>query len=204
MTKLSPFLILIVTSICACKYKDKTPCQYRLDQLLIIDTPKVAITYYNDTLTEVRDKTENTSTGLYTFDQKKNLRFYGFFVKENQYRYSEEYDSKGNIIRKEGTPLAEYRLWKGNNDTVLFNIFLFSLNKKYEEIEVISNMRDTIRPKYLYKADIYSNMKCFAFKLPIVKTINDLVLYTKGTVINTCTQEKESFSDTTSFQETRL
>lgn len=202
--KLLPCIIISSVFFLSCRNDDNTSCQYKLEQLLVIDTPNTIITYQNDTLIEVRDKGKGSPSGLYAFDEKKNLRFYGFFINDNEYRYSEKYDAKGNIIEKEGSPLAEYRLWKGSNDTVLFNVFLFSLNKKYEDIEIITNNRDTIRPKYLYKADIYSNMKCFPFKLPVAKNISDLVFYAKGIVVNTCTQEKEPFSDTTSFKETRL
>jgi hypothetical protein len=187
--------------VVSCKNKDKNLCQYKLDQLTS-DTIEVIISNQNDTLFEVRDKVRDStfSAGLYTFDKKKNLRFYGFFINENQYRYSEEYDINGNVIRKEGTPLVEYRLWKNNEDTIIFNAFLFSLNKKYEDIEIQTNKGDTIRPPYLYKSDFYTNVKCFPFKLPASKNINSLILYASGTIINSCTQEKESFADTTSFK----
>jgi hypothetical protein len=202
--KLILCIIISTGFLLSCKDDNDASCQYKLEQLLVIDTPNTVITYKDDTLMEVRDNLKESPSGLYTFDNKKNLRFYGFFVNENEYRYSEKYDAKGNIIEKEGTPLVEYRVWKRSNDTVLFNVFLFSLNKKYEEIEIITNNLDTIRPKYLYKADIYSNMKCFPFKLRVAKKLNDLELYARGFIINTCTQEKVPFSDTTSFKETKF
>lgn len=192
------FWFAISIFMIACGRKDKSLCQYKLEQL-ISDTIEIAITNYSDTLTEVRDKVKDStfSTGVYSFDKKKNLRFYGFFINENQYRYSEEYDAKGSLIRKEGTPLLEYRLWKTNMDTVLVNVFLFSLNKKYENIEIVTSKGDTIRPVYLYKSDFYTNVKCFPFKLSVSKNIDDLAFYAKGTVTNMCTQDKELFRDTT-------
>ena len=195
-------IFIIAISVISCKSKDSTVCQYKLAELLQSDSPKVVVTYQNDTLYEVKDKVKDNSfsSGVYTFDKKRNLRFYAFFVNENQYRFSEEYDSMGNLIKCEGTPLVEYRLWKRNNDTVLFNAFLFSLNKTYENIEIITNSQDTIRPNLLYKSDIYTNMKCFSFTLPIAKNINELILYSKGVVTNVCTQQKEFFSDTVSFR----
>lgn len=196
--------LISVAFLYSCRSKESKSCQYRLEQLVAVDTPNTIVTYRNDTLTEVRDKKGSTPSGLYTFDKNGRLRFYGFFVNENEYRYSEVYDDLGNIIEKEGTPLAEYRLWEGSNDTILFNAFLFSLNKRYEDIEIISSKGDTILPKYLFKADIYSNMKCFSFKLRVAKNINELVLYTKGVVVNTCTEERGSFSDTTSFAEVKF
>ena len=201
--KLMLCIMISASFLLSCK-NDNALCQYKLEQLLVIDTPNTVITYQNDTLTEVRDKRKDYPSGVYTFDKKKRLRFYGFFVNENEYRYAENYDTKGNIIEKEGAPLVEYRVWKRSNDTVLFNVFIFSLNKKYEDIEIVTNSQDTIRPKYLYQSDIYSNMKCFPFKLPVAKNINDLVLYARGFIINTCTKEREPFSDTTSFKGTKF
>lgn len=204
MKRVSIYFVAIAFVI-SCKNSDSNLCHYKLKQL-VSDTLETVITIQNDSLTEVRDKVKNStfSSGVYTFDKSNNLRFYGFFITENQYRYSEEYDSKGNIVRKQGTPLVEYRLWKKNGDTVLFNVFLFSLNKKYEDIEIVSNNADTIRPLYLYKSNFYTNVKCFPFKLPVSKKINDLILYTRGVIINTCTQTKEYFSDTTSFKEVKF
>lgn len=175
----------------------KPKCYYKLEQLINIDTPEINITYPNDTIIEVQDKVKDSSSfGLYTFDKEKNLRFYGFFIDQANYKYSEEYDSSGNLIKTEGSPLVEYRLWKQNKDTIVFTISLFALNKKFEEIEIVSNRKDTIRPKYLFKSNIYSNVKCFSFKLPILNNKDSLTLYARGIIINTCTLKKENFSDT--------
>lgn len=71
--------LLFVFSFCNNKPR-KSSCHYNLNQLLISDTPKVIITYQNDTLTEARDSTNENSGGIYTFDKKqkfKILRIYG-------------------------------------------------------------------------------------------------------------------------------
>lgn len=198
--------LLIVTFFIACNNKEEASCYYRFNELLDSNKKNLIITYNTDTLIEVQDKVKDStySFGVYSFDKRENLKFYGFFIDSTHYKYSEEYDSYGNITKKQGPPLVEYRLFKEDKDTILFNAYLFSLNKKYEDIEIISNNQDTIRPKYLYKADIYSNVKCFPFKLPVAENITDLVLYARGVIINTCTQEKESFSDTTSFKQIRF
>lgn len=199
------FCFAIYAFTISCGNKDSTSCQYKLEQLTSDTVVAVLINHY-DTLTEVRDKVKDStfSTGVYSFDEKRNLRFYGFFINENEYRYSEEFDLKGNLIRKEGTPLLEYRLWKKNDDTVLFNCFLFSLNKKYEDIEIVTSYGDTIRPTHLYKSDFYTNVKCFPFKLAGLKKINNLIFYAQGVIVNTCTQGREYFSDTTSFKQIEL
>lgn len=200
------FSFISIFILLSCNRKnDNQLCQYKLNQLLSSDTPKVFISFQNDTLIEVKDQVKNSfSLGLYTFDGKRDLRFYAFFVNENQYRYSEEYDSIGNILQKEGTPLLEYRLFKGNSDTIIFNTSLFSLNKKYENIELITSTHDTIKPQYLFKSNFYTNVKCFSFKLPVANIINDLVIYTTGTIVNVCSQKSESFTDTTIFKGTKL
>ena len=81
---------------------------------------------------------------------------------------------------------------------------MFSLNRTYNELQVITNNQDTIKPKYLYKSDFYSNVKCFSFKLRVVTGINNLVLYTRGVTTNLCTQKTESFKDTVSFKDVKL
>lgn len=200
---LIPFIVFCF--IISCKKKQKSFCQFNLNQLLVIDTPKVSITYKGDSLIEVREKTKSGFGGVYRFDQKRNLRFYKFFINDSQFYYSEEYDSKGNIFQKHGIPMVAFDVWrKKNNDTVLFTGSLYVLNKKYENIEIISNYKDTIRPALLYKSESYTNMKEFYFTLPIAKNINDLVFYATGTVINTCNQKRESFSDTVSFKGVKL
>jgi hypothetical protein len=204
------FKIILLLSISACfilscNNNEPIYCQYSLSQLLAIDTPQVSITYKDDSIIEVREKAKGGFGGLYRFDHKKNLRFYGFFINDNHFYYSEEYDSKGNVFQKEGVPIVSFDVWrKRDNDTVLFTGSLFSLNKKYEDIEIISNNKDTIRPHLLYKSEIYTNMKEFYFTLPIARKINDLVFYATGAVINTCNQKREFFSDTVSFNRVKL
>ncbi len=200
-------IVIIIGIICftSCRHQEKQICQYKLAELLKTDSSRVYISYVeNHKLIEVRDKvTDSTSGPLYTFDKSGNLRFYAFMRDKSNYKYSEEYDSLGGLIKKEGTPLVEYRLWKKNNDTVVFSVFFFSLQKRFENLEVITNKGDTLEPK-LINSKLYTNTKCFSFTLPVAKGINELILYTKGNVINTCTQNLESFVDTTSFKEINL
>jgi hypothetical protein len=195
--------ILFVFGFCNNKPR-KSSCHYNLNQLLISDTPKVIITYQNDTLTEVRDRINEKSGGIYTFDKNKNLRYYAFMIDSLQYQYSEEYDIDGNVINRIGKPLVMHQLQKEKNDTVSFVISLFSLNKKYGGIQVVSNRGDTIEPGFLYKNKFYSNLKCFFLKLPVAKDINNLMLYTNVNLINTCSNLDESFSDTMSFKKIKL
>lgn len=182
-------------------------CQYKLNDLLSLEAPSVSSKILDDTIIEATDNVGDFISfgrGFYTFDKKENLRFYAFFQNESHYRYSEEYDSVGNLIKKEGTPLVEYRLWRKENDSILFNVSLFALNKKYLNIEVVTNKGDTIRPNYLFKSSIYSNVKCFAFKLKMNNGVRDLICYTRIEVQNTCTSKKYFFRDTTDFVDVRI
>ncbi|MEN9548986.1 MAG: hypothetical protein RIR12_1577 [Bacteroidota bacterium] len=185
----------------SCISGNEKECHYTYDQLMKDSIP-LNVTALSDTVIEVRDKVKDSSfsTGLYLFDGKKNLRFYGFFPNNDEFKYSEEYDEKGRLIKSEGNPLVEYRLFKGKKDSVVFSVFLFSLNKKYEGIELTSNMNDTIRPKYLFKSDFYSNVKCFAFALSNQRNFDSLIFYAHGSVTNLCTGLNSDFNDTTYFK----
>ncbi len=198
------FLALFILSLLIYSCRQRKPsCQYKLDQLLAVDSSKFTSTVINDTTIEVRDKVKDSASfprGIYLFDKKKNLRFYGFFLNEDYYYYSEQYDSIGNLIAKEGDPLIKYNVFRKSNDTVLFSIFLFALHKKYEDIEITTSFKDTIIPKYLYKSNLYCNIKCFNFKLKVAGKIKDLICYISGKVQNTCTLQKEMFYDTVLYK----
>lgn len=189
----------------SCERNRKGACTYTLNELLRIDTPDILITYLNDSVIEARDKSIDTiSFGEYVFDERKNIRSYIFFKNEKYFRYAEEYDSEGNFIKSEGSPFLTYKIFNGIKDTMIFNGFLFALNKKYDYLEVLTNKNDTIRPQLLFKCDIYSNVKCFSFKLPVKYFINDLIIYTKVELTNVCSQIKLSYHDTTSFKNIKI
>ena len=191
------FISLILIS---CNNQEKQNCQYKLSTLISNDSPKVKISFQNDTLVEVRDIVKDSSTyGLYTFDYNHNLRFYAFMIIGNKYRYSEEFDSNGNLIKKEGNPFLEYKVFKGVKDTLIFEISLYAFRKKYEDIEIMTNKLDTITPQYLFKSNLYTNIKCFSFKLPFKNRIKDLIFYVEGVVIDECKNERQIYKDTVNF-----
>jgi hypothetical protein len=196
-------LILLVIYCLGCTSNNKNDlCKYEFEKIFSSDTPSMASKIIDDTIVEVSDKILDSSfitKGIYVFDKKMHLRSYSFFVNDSNYRYSEEYDSNGFLINTEGTPLLEYRIWKKSSDTILFNVSLFALNKKYENIEIITNNGDTIRPVYLFKSNLYSNVKCFSFKLKLLNGISNLICYASGTFQNNCSLQKNDFIDTTNF-----
>ncbi|MDI3322739.1 hypothetical protein [Pinibacter soli] len=190
-------IIAVIVNIC-CKEKKNRECLYTLDNLLKNDSPRAVVVNSTDTLTEVRDLTKDNSSGLYVFDKNKNLKLYAFLRRDSVYKYLEEYDSKGQLIKKEGSPLIEYRIWKiDNNDSLLFNVSLFALNKKYEDIKLVTNIGDTIRPVNLYKSPFYTNVKVFPFKVSKNKIAGSLIIYAQISFENLCTYKKELVYDTT-------
>jgi len=193
--------VLVIGYACSCnsKSEDNIVCNYTLNDLLLSDTPKVKIVKKNDTMTEVRDVTTDSSFGRYVFDENARLRFYSFQINNKMYEYSESYGKSGELVEIEGAPIVECRVWKKSNDTILFSMYLFSLFKEYQEIEVVTNENDTILPKYLYKGNFYSNTKCFEFKLKS-KAANNLILYTTLIGSDTCRKQKFSLKDTISLQ----
>jgi hypothetical protein len=109
-----------------------------------------------------------------------------------------------NLIKKEGIPVLDYQIKKQKNDTVLFYGNLFSLNKKYKYLSIVTNNHNTIHPNYLYKSNLISNVKYFSFKLPVARNIDKLILYTDVYVFDSCIKEKQFFEDTTVFKGTKL
>jgi hypothetical protein len=200
------YLIFICAYLVACSDKEtKKSCYYSLDQLLTLDSPKAVIKTQNDSVIVAHDQVPDSAQfGMYIFDKQKRLRLYAYYLSKEHYRYMEEFDSTGAMINNEGSQLLEYRIWKKENDTILFNAYVFALNKKLEKIEIISNFKDTIQPEYLYKSDFTTNTSCFAFKLPVAQNINSLVLYYKGTFTNRCTHQQETYLDTTLFTEVKF
>jgi hypothetical protein len=168
--------------------------------LMDYDSLLVKVNNKSDTL-EVTDKigwnTNFFSKGIYRFDQNKTLRFYGFYINDSTYKYSEEYDNLGNLINYEGNTLLEYRIIKGNNDSVIFNGFISSFRKHYSGIDIIINSEDTFHIELLYKSNLYSNVKCFSFKYKGHKKASNLNIITIMSFINTCTDKSYTLFDTT-------
>lgn len=195
--------VFLLFFIAGCSNRNETSCRYRLDELLGSDKPRVVVSYRSDTLIEVQDSGDGKSFNTYTFDGKGNLKLYAFLTDSTHYKYLEEYDNKG-LVTRIGSPLVEYRLFRKDADTVVFSFYLFSLRKKYEDLEVVSNRQDTIRPEVLYKSDLHTNMKCFSFRLPVAKDMEGLVFFTKGSYTDSCSNKTYSFNDTISFRGTVL
>jgi hypothetical protein len=194
------FILYIALSL-GCK-KNKNDSTYKLETLLMIDSPKVILSDKSDTLIEYKDT--NDYFGLYTFDKNEVLRLYRFFINEKLYKYLEEYDQYGNVVRREGNPLLFYEISQGIKDTVIFNGYLYGLNSKYEYLWLETNFKDTIEPRNLYQSKKHSNLKCFSIKLPVSYKLDSLIVYTKGTIVNNNNKKKYDFVDTSYFNGLKL
>ena len=174
-------------------------CEYKLHNLLK-ERPfsELTIEKLDDTTILVVDKNFSqtiTSKSFYRFDSNNVLRQYSFLLDNTNSNYSENFDSIGNLINKTGDVLLETRIWKKENDTLLFNMFLSALQKEYKDICIIINDTCTIYPKLLYKSQEYSNVKCFSFKKRIVFPNNkkDLSFVISGLFQNNCNKSTDSF-----------
>jgi hypothetical protein len=173
-------------------------CIYTKFSLFNTDSLLVSFDYKNDTL-EAFDKIgilKNYSKGLYRFDKNNNLRFYGFYVNDSNFKYSEEYDEFGNLIYFQGSTLLEFRILNKKNDTCQFNVFLSSLQKKYLDIIIVLNRRDTLTPDFLFKSTLYSNVKCFSFSYKAKPQVKELELITKMSFVNNCSKKQYTLYDT--------
>src|SRR4051812_9704871 len=204
MSRIQAILIVLITISLGFSSTERAKtkaCGYKVAELIESDS-SMGITVLEDNVLELNDKVPHAPSfygGTYRFDGNSNLRFYGFFVDSLRYRYSELYDSDGNLIETEGSPLLEYRICGKDKDSVLINVSLFALQKKYADLQIITNFGDTIVPPYLYKNPFFSNVKFFPFKLKLAPKMTDLVCYAEGTIQNTCTLEQHDFFDTTRF-----
>lgn len=200
MNKLFKNLVIVIGILIyvSCNNNDleNVKCDYNFQMLMNYDSLLVKLSSNNDTF-DVEDKigdNDKYSKGIYRFDENKRLRFYAFYIDDYFYKYSEEYNENGELIHHEGNTLLEYRLVKGINDSVIFNGFISSLKKEYKSIEVYLNNKDTLIIKYLYKSDLYSNVKCFSYKY---KVDNDLNIITKMSFQSNCSNKNYTLFDTT-------
>jgi hypothetical protein len=181
-------------------------CQYTLEMLKDYDSSLVHVNEFGNGIAfsdKIGDR-ENFSKGVYRFDVQGKLRFYGFYMNDTVYKYAESYDAFGNLLEYEGNTLLEYRIQKGDNDSIKFNAFVSSLSKRYTEIDIIIDNKDTIRPPFLYKSDIYSNVKCFSYQYKVNGKVKEISVVAKMSFVNICSEASFTLYDTTIIPVTKL
>jgi hypothetical protein len=204
--KLTHYIIIATVSIgCGAKSAKPSNCTNKYLDILTNVEPKVFLLGQNDTIIQLQDVRNDTtgSYSLYTFDPSYRIMNYTF-VNGNGYQFSLTYDENGRVIKQAGSPVVQYFYKKKSQALVEFTVFIFSLDIKYDEIHVTSNLGQEFEVDKLYKSRLYSNVKCFSFQLPVAKNFNQLELYVVGNGTDSCAQAAKSFSDTMSFRNSTL
>lgn len=179
---------------------------FTFNDLYIKDSIRVDIhKNIDDSIIEAIDKVKIDSFpfGYYAFYKNGIIKTYKFLTSNVTCRYSEEFDRKGNLIKREGLPLLNHCYRQINKDSVRYTFNFFALNKKYEGVEIITNREDTIKP-ILYDSKAYTNVKCTSFCLPTSKNFNDIEIYTKVNFLDTISHVRTAFIDTVNFKNVSL
>ncbi len=191
--------VLLILFVCSCNQKhDNTNCAYQVrDFINVYDTSRYKIkVYFDEGMTEIKDRnTTVIERGIYKFDEKNILRFYGFLINEtNGYHFGVDYDSLGNETERVGSEVVQWYFRKINDDTVRVTFLLFGLNNHYEQL-TMQYPNGKIEQLELIKSERFSNL--IGSSLDFAKRQNGagLSLYIKGYRINDCTQTKTAFKD---------
>ena len=161
------FLIVFVIG---CNSNNKSNCTITSSELLQQSPGRVFGTNLKfGHINEFRDKgTDSIVGGYYVFYySNRHLKSYQFFADFKTYVYEEEYDSLGNLIKIEGSPLVHSVVKRINSDSLEVKAYFFSMRKSYKPIIVKINDNETFALD-LKKDSLYSNMRSgffgFSFK----------------------------------------
>ena len=202
--------IIVISIFSSCsplqKNKDNPNCGISITQLLKADSNRLEVNdRANGVITQLVDKSNDSVTfGVYYFYPDGKLQSYKFFASSTKYQYNEEYDSKsGNITLIEGSPLLLHLFRKIDNSNVRFTFFFSSLNKEYKNINIKTNTGVEFDAELLPNA-VFTNIKSVSFNLPVVKTFNNVEIYTNCEITNTCLNKQSILKDTATFRDTSL
>lgn len=142
---------------------------------------------------EVIDKGSDIGVkGFYKFDKNQNLIFYAFLLSDsNEYNFSIEYDKFGSEIKTTGNEVIQWYFRKVNSDSIRATFFLYTINRKYQNIKVIADRTHKVD---LVESPIFSNIIGGAFYFRL-KDITREKIYIEGQRINVCNQSKIEFKD---------
>jgi hypothetical protein len=145
--------------------------------------------------TEIIDSNKlQVAKGIYKFDQRGILRFYGFIIdKQNNCDFTVEYDSLGKETNSTGSEVIQWRLKKINKDSLNVTFLLFALNKSYSDINIE------------FGETKFNDLKLFAFNELTnvvgsqieIKFIPGKTIYISGYRRVNCTLENKFFRDST-------
>jgi hypothetical protein len=158
------YLFLIVFVI-GCNTNNKINCTITSSELLQQNHGRIFGTNLKfGSINEFRDKgTDSIAGGYYVFYyNNRHLKSYQFFANFKTYVYEEDYDSLGNLIRIEGSPLVHSVIKRINNDSIEVKAYFFSMKKSYKPIVVKINDSKTFSLD-LKEDSLYSNMRSGVF-----------------------------------------
>ena len=191
--------ILLILFVYSCNRKsDNTNCAYHVrDFINAYDTSRYKLKVYPDEgMTEIKDNNTSVSErGIYKFDEKNILRFYGFLINDNNgYNFGVDYDSSGNEIKRVGSEVIQWYFRKINTDTIRVTFLLFGLRNHYEQVTIQYPNGETEQVE-LIRSERFSNLLGNSLDFSKKQIVNDLPIYIKGYRINDCTQSRTAFKD---------
>ena len=190
----SIFLFSIFLFSCTQNIKDNNICKNDIESLFAkYDSNKFEIRKFEN-LIELLDRPNPTGErGIYKFDDKNNLRFYGYLVNEkNDYFFSVEYDSLGNEIYKSQPNVVRWFVAKTTADSLRVSFLLYANNYTYRDIFI--DYLSSKKSIPLFKSKYFSNL--IAGDLDIKKS-NSGKIYISGFKKSKCSNKEIPFSDST-------
>ncbi len=188
--------ILILASCSEVQKKGKE-CAIEIKQLLNKDSNRLEVNYREKGIvTQLVDKTRDSFTfGAYYFYPNGILQSYKFFALPSKYQFNVQYDSVGNIVLMEGSPLVLHMFRIIDSSTVRFTFLFSSLQTAYENVDVRSSTGIHFKPK-LFDNAVFTNMKSTTFDLTEGKSSEPIEIFTTCEIINSCLNKTWTLRDT--------
>ena len=191
------YIYLIFIGVLISCSERKSKCVFTQNDLLDLFGNKVFSTSVDDNNIpkEFRDKgIDSVRGGYYTFYRNGNLKSYDFLLDNKTTIYTEQYDSLGNLMFKNGHPLIRFSGQRKGNDLIM-KFHFFALRKEYRNVQIHvvdqSANLDTLDIDSLYSNSKVANT--IFHDLPFNK---DLKVKIKATYNDICQNVTITFSDT--------
>lgn len=204
------FNLFIIAYFVSCTGKQKkimeSNCLITYNQLFKSDSIRLQISKKNGDgiITQLVDKSNDSSTGgVYYFYPDGTLQSYKFFTSKTRYQYNEEYDSLGNVILIEGSPLVLHTFRKIDSSIVRFTFLFSTLNKEYRNLNIRTNLGVQFNAE-LFKNSIFTNVQSVTFDLPVARTFSKTEIYTNCLLVNSCLDKQWALKDTLSLKDATL
>lgn len=197
MKKAIKALFILVLYSCN-ERSDNSNCAYHVqDFIRSHDTSQYNLKVYpGEGMTEIKDtNTSVTERGIYKFDEKNILRFYGFLINENNgYHFGVDYDPSGKEIKRVGSEVIQWYFRKISTDTIRVTFLLFGLHNHYDQI-VVRYPNGANEQVELMRSDRFSNLLGNSLDFAKLQLNAGRSIYIQGDRINECTQSRTAFKD---------